>query len=116
MQEAAHLQHCGLFISPGNKPEAHGVLSKSGGLGESAVLQGQSQPFTPQRAKVEGQLPPKHTAGDLHIKKKCLCRSQSLLQTLCTLKFGTVGARRSCLGSTRKKLGRKKCVKELRRT
>lgn len=34
------------------------MLPKSGGLGESAVLQGQSQPFTPQRAKVEGQLPP----------------------------------------------------------
>lgn len=70
MQEAAHLQHCGLFISPGNKPEAHGVLSKSGGLEESAVLQGKSQPFTPQRAKAEGQFPPKHTAGNLHIKKK----------------------------------------------
>lgn len=45
LQETAHLQHCRLFISPGNKPEAHGVLW------ESAVLQGQSQLFTAQRAK-----------------------------------------------------------------
>lgn len=105
-----------LFISPGNKPEAHGVLWKSGGLGESAVLQGQSQLFTAQRAKARDNFhlstqPVISVSKNKNTNKISLCRSQSLLQTLSTLNFGTADARRSCLGSTRKKLGRKNWIK-----
>lgn len=48
---------------------------------DSAVIQRQSESFMPQRAKVEGQLPPKHIASNLYAKKLSLLRTQRLLPT-----------------------------------